>query len=85
MVSRSPNEASCASAVASSSTWPAGIAGTSFDSMWYLRKIFENRHLSMKPGCGWLPDDCALLAFNYRSLGGSSGWPSASASSRPAR
>ena len=22
-------------------------AGTSFDSMWYLRKIFENRHLSM--------------------------------------
>jgi DNA-binding transcriptional MocR family regulator len=25
--------------------------------MWYLRKIFENRHLSMKPGCGWLPHD----------------------------
>jgi DNA-binding transcriptional MocR family regulator len=34
-----------------------GAAGTSFDSMWYLRKIFENRHLSMKPGCGWLPGD----------------------------
>ena len=28
-----------------------------FDTMWYLRKIFENRHLEMKPGCGWLPDD----------------------------
>jgi len=25
---------------------------------------------------GWLPDDCALLAFNYRGLGGSTGWPS---------
>jgi len=35
----------------------AGAAGTSFDSMWYLRKIFENRHLSMKPGCGWLPGE----------------------------
>ncbi len=29
---------------------------TAFDALWYLRKIFENRHLSMKPGCGWLPD-----------------------------
>lgn len=36
---------------------PAGPAGTSFDAMWYLRKIFENRHLSLKPGCGWLPGD----------------------------
>jgi DNA-binding transcriptional MocR family regulator len=25
--------------------------------MWYLRKIFENRALEMKPGCGWLPND----------------------------
>ncbi len=32
-------------------------AGFSFDSMWYLRKIFENRRLEMKPGCGWLPHD----------------------------
>lgn len=29
----------------------------SFDSMWYLRRIFENRTLRMKPGCGWLPGD----------------------------
>lgn len=36
---------------------PGGAAGTSFDAMWYLRKIFENRHLSMKPGCGWLPSE----------------------------
>jgi DNA-binding transcriptional MocR family regulator len=28
-----------------------------FDSMWYLRRIFENRALRMKPGCGWLPGD----------------------------
>src|SRR5262249_53875178 len=25
---------------------------------------------------GWLPEDMALVAFNYRSLGGSGGWPS---------
>ena len=29
----------------------------SFDSAWYLRKIFENRQLELKPGCGWLPRD----------------------------
>jgi DNA-binding transcriptional MocR family regulator len=29
----------------------------SFDSMWYMRRIFENRALSSKPGCGWLPSD----------------------------
>lgn len=28
-----------------------------FDSMWYMRRIFENRSLSSKPGCGWLPND----------------------------
>ncbi|CAM3937367.1 alpha/beta hydrolase family protein [Roseateles saccharophilus] len=28
---------------------------------------------------GWLPDDFALVAFNYRSLGGSGGWPSEAA------
>ena len=34
-------------------------AGTqySFDSMWYLSRIFENRKLHNKPGCGWLPGD----------------------------
>ncbi|MBB3811376.1 PLP-dependent aminotransferase family protein [Pseudochelatococcus contaminans] len=29
----------------------------SFDSEWYIRRIFENRSLEMKPGCGWLPGD----------------------------
>ena len=28
-----------------------------FDSAWYLRSIFERRHLSVKVGCGWLPGD----------------------------
>ena len=47
----------------------AGSAvGTSFDSMWYLRKIFENRHLSMKPGCGWLPGDWLFEDGVKRSL-----------------
>ena len=46
----------------------AGIAGTAFDSMWYLRKIFENRHLSMKPGCGWLPGDWLFGEGLKRSL-----------------
>ncbi|HSI58299.1 MAG TPA: PLP-dependent aminotransferase family protein [Ideonella sp.] len=32
-------------------------APTGFDAMWYLSKIFEHRHLGMKPGCGWLPGD----------------------------
>jgi len=37
---------------------PSGTAGQySFDSMWYLRRIFENRALRSKPGCGWLPGD----------------------------
>jgi len=35
----------------------AAAPAFSFDSMWYLRKIFENRRLEMKPGCGWLPQD----------------------------
>lgn len=29
----------------------------SFDSMWYMRRIFENRALRSKPGCGWLPGE----------------------------
>lgn len=29
----------------------------SFDSMWYLSRIFEQRGLQNKPGCGWLPGD----------------------------
>lgn len=37
---------------------PAAQAGAqAFDAMWYLRKIFESRHLAIKAGCGWLPGD----------------------------
>lgn len=43
-------------------------AGYSFDSAWYLRKIFENRHLSMKAGCGWLPHDWLFEDGVRRSL-----------------
>ncbi len=28
-----------------------------FNTDWYLRQIFENRELAIKPGCGWLPND----------------------------
>lgn len=50
----------------------AGAAGHgpnfSFDSMWYLRRIFENRALRMKPGCGWLPSDYVFQEGMRRSL-----------------
>jgi DNA-binding transcriptional MocR family regulator len=50
----------------------ASAAGSaaSFDAMWYLRKIFENRHLGMKPGCGWLPGDWLFEEGVRRSLRG---------------
>ena len=34
-----------------------GVGQYSFDSMWFLSRIFENRNLHNKPGCGWLPGD----------------------------
>ena len=40
----------------------------SFDSMWYLRRIFENRALRMKPGCGWMPSDWLFQEGVRRSL-----------------
>jgi DNA-binding transcriptional MocR family regulator len=40
----------------------------SFDSMWYLRRIFENRALRCKPGCGWLPGDWLFTEGMRRSL-----------------
>jgi DNA-binding transcriptional MocR family regulator len=40
----------------------------SFDSMWYLRRIFENRALRMKPGCGWMPSDWLFTEGVRRSL-----------------
>ncbi|HMZ00185.1 MAG TPA: PLP-dependent aminotransferase family protein [Burkholderiaceae bacterium] len=45
-----------------------GPVGYSFDSAWYVRKIFENRHLAMKPGCGWLPHDWLFEDGVRRSL-----------------
>lgn len=40
----------------------------------------RNEHVAWTPDfAGWLPDDMALVAFNYRSLGGSGGWPSEAA------
>lgn len=34
---------------------PVATAPQGFDSAWYLRRIFEHRHLAVKAGCGWLP------------------------------
>jgi DNA-binding transcriptional MocR family regulator len=39
-----------------------------FDSMWYLRRVFENRNLRMKPGCGWLPGEWLFEEGLRRSL-----------------
>ena len=39
-----------------------------FDSMWYMRRIFENRALRSKPGCGWLPNDWLFAEGVKRSL-----------------
>ena len=36
---------------------PAPKQQPRFDAGWYLKQIFENRNLPMKPGCGWLPHD----------------------------
>ena len=47
---------------------PGQAPNFSFDSMWYLRRIFENRALRMKPGCGWLPGDWLFQDGVRRSL-----------------
>lgn len=53
---------------------PAQSSGTTqtyhFDSMWYLRWVFENRKLHMKPGCGWLPGPWLFEEGLKRSLRG---------------
>ena len=47
----------------------AGFASTaSFDAQWYLRSIFENRHLAVKAGCGWLPQSWLFEDGVRRSL-----------------
>lgn len=49
-------------------TAPAEAANYNFDSMWYLRRVFEARALRMKPGCGWLPGDWLFEEGMRRSL-----------------
>ena len=49
-------------------TVPAETANYNFDSMWYLRRVFEARALRMKPGCGWLPGDWLFEEGLRRSL-----------------
>jgi len=39
-----------------------------FDAAWYLKQIFENRNLPLKPGCGWLPNDWLFGDAVRRSL-----------------
>ncbi|HEX6705738.1 MAG TPA: PLP-dependent aminotransferase family protein [Albitalea sp.] len=39
-----------------------------FDASWYLKQIFENRNLPLKPGCGWLPHDWLFEDGVRRSL-----------------
>lgn len=39
-----------------------------FDAAWYLKQIFENRNLPLKPGCGWLPHDWLFGDAVRRSL-----------------
>ena len=47
---------------------PSEAANYNFDSMWYLRRVFEARALRMKPGCGWLPGDWLFEEGMRRSL-----------------
>jgi DNA-binding transcriptional MocR family regulator len=47
---------------------PVESANHSFDSMWYLRRVFENRALRMKPGCGWIPGEWLFQEGLRRSL-----------------
>ena len=50
----------------------AGAAAPSadlrFDARWYLRQVFENANLPLKPGCGWLPHDWLFEDGMRRSL-----------------
>ena len=52
----------------SSETVPGNAAQHSFDSMWYLKRIFENRSLRSKPGCGWLPSEWLFTEGVRRGL-----------------
>jgi DNA-binding transcriptional MocR family regulator len=45
-----------------------GLHAAGFDTQWYLRSIFEHRHLRIKAGCGWLPGDWLFEEGLRRSL-----------------
>lgn len=45
-----------------------GLHAAGFDAQWYLRSIFEHRHLRIKAGCGWLPSDWLFEEGLRRSL-----------------
>lgn len=47
---------------------PSQAPDYNFDSMWYLRRVFEARALRMKPGCGWLPGNWLFDEGLKRSL-----------------
>ena len=47
---------------------PKPVAELRFDAQWYLKQIFENRNLALKPGCGWLPHDWLFEDGVRRSL-----------------
>jgi len=47
---------------------PTQATQHNFDSLWYLRRVFENQALRMKPGCGWLPGDWLFQEGVRRSL-----------------
>jgi len=49
-------------------TGPKPVADLRFDAQWYLKQIFENRNLALKPGCGWLPHDWLFEDGVRRSL-----------------
>jgi len=47
---------------------PPDAPNYNFDSMWYLRRVFEAREMRMKPGCGWLPGEWLFEDGLRRSL-----------------
>ena len=57
-----------AGAVSSPGEAPLPSTDLRFDARWYLRQIFENRNLELKPGCGWLPNDWLFEDGVRRSL-----------------
>lgn len=52
------------------------MPGVSFDSLWLVKNIWENRSVDLKPGCGWLPEswlDEDGVRRNLRNLSNKSG------------